>query len=241
MEYRFGTMHSTDMNMQRHRVGARGNVTCFPLPWEHLLEQFQDVDAKRTQVPRTGEELADLVRVLLKTSTSDDEETKALLRSCIHQARVRRAVVVKLILDAKARGHPAYKHVDEDTVKKRSLSLPEDDIPEKLFGCLLRSDNSIEKLKPQKAATPFEARVQPEAAFRDIRPHAVVQERSSADFSDLNEQHLSSLYHTASLLPAASSSKLHEPSQGDKDCKRDVVATWSPQDVAKWAHKQLSP
>ena len=80
--------------------------------------------AKRAQVPRTGEDLADLVRVLLKTSTSDSEGAKALLKSCIHQARVRRAVVVKFILDAKARCHPAYMHVDEDIVRKRSLSLP---------------------------------------------------------------------------------------------------------------------
>ena len=70
MEYRFGTMHNTEMNMQRHRVGARGNVTCFPLPWEQLLEQLQgqpqDVGEGGAQVPRTGVELADLVRILLK-------------------------------------------------------------------------------------------------------------------------------------------------------------------------------
>ena len=69
MEYRFGTMHNTEVNMHRHRVGARGNVTCFPLPWEQLLEQFQELGRSRAQVPRTGEELGDLVRILLKSSS----------------------------------------------------------------------------------------------------------------------------------------------------------------------------
>ena len=82
MEYRFGSMHSTDSNMQRHRVGARGNVTCFPLPWEQLLEQLQDIGERQSQVPHTGEELADLVRILLKSGGSDaDSDSKALLKN----------------------------------------------------------------------------------------------------------------------------------------------------------------
>ena len=138
-------------------------------------------------MPRTGEELGDLVRILLKSSASDTEDTKALLKSCIHQARVHREVVVKLIMDAMARGHPAYERVDEVNVRKRSLGLPEDGVPEQLLGAILASDESMDKLRPQKAATPVDARVAPDAAFRDARPHAVVQERTCADFADLNE------------------------------------------------------
>ena len=28
------------VHMPRHRIGARGNITCFPLPWEELSKRF---------------------------------------------------------------------------------------------------------------------------------------------------------------------------------------------------------
>ena len=60
--------------------------------------------------------------VLLKTS--DDEDPKSLAK-IVHQARVRRAVVVKLIEDANTRGHRAYSRVDIATaVSYTHLTLP---------------------------------------------------------------------------------------------------------------------
>ena len=51
--------------MNRHRMGARGNATSFPLPWQDLLRQLQDGE---TDLPHTGEALSSFVSVLLKTS-----------------------------------------------------------------------------------------------------------------------------------------------------------------------------
>ena len=256
LEYRFGSMHGTDVNMNRHRVGARGNVTCFPLPWEQLLEQFEDIAERRAQVPRTGDELADLVRVLLKTSAAEDGDHTSMLKSCIYAARVRRAVVVKLILDAKARGHPAYSAVDEREVHKRAAVLPVDAVPPQLFA-VLGNDGSIDKLRPQKAATPVEGRTTAQSAFNDIRPHAVLQERSGADVADINEQRLSSLRQTVSSiaensdnaepqsdmlqrlsdLQRAASSR---PMKNDGYDRLGNVAQWTASEVKDWAAAHLS-
>ena len=37
MEVKFGHMLDSQLHMQRHRVGARGNATTFLLPWEAIL------------------------------------------------------------------------------------------------------------------------------------------------------------------------------------------------------------
>ena len=198
LELKFGNMFNTEVHMQRHRVGARGNVTCVPLPWDHLVTELQALEREPPALPRTGAEVADLVQLLLKSSCAD---RIADLKHVIHQARVRRHVVVTLILDARARGHLAYKHLDEDAVKARAELLPVDDIPPELIKVLI-NDDSIDKLQPQKVATPVAGRVAETAAFKHVRPHAVVQERSCADRSDINEQHLSSMRHIGESLLA---------------------------------------
>ena len=102
-------MFNTNVHMQRHRVGARGIATIFPLPWEALLSELQKLDEESSRgeapdVPKVGGELLYIVHVLLKTSDGDDRETLARF---VHQARVRRRLVVQRILDAKAWGHRA--------------------------------------------------------------------------------------------------------------------------------------
>ena len=44
----------------------------------------------------------------------------------IHQANVRRAVVVRHITDIKNRGHRAYVNVDLCAMEKKAQQLPED-------------------------------------------------------------------------------------------------------------------
>ena len=105
LEVKYGNTYNTEVHMQRHRVGARGNVTCFPLPWESLLVHLQALGNQHNQtldmelptkpeLPRSGVEVADVVRVLLKSNASDKVQD---LKSIIHQARVRRKVVLSLI------------------------------------------------------------------------------------------------------------------------------------------------
>ena len=65
LEVKYGNMYNTEAHMNRHRVGARGNVTCFPLPWESLLEQLREVDKEMPSLPRSPEEIASIVRIIL--------------------------------------------------------------------------------------------------------------------------------------------------------------------------------
>ena len=81
-----------------HRMAARGNATSFPLPWQDLLKQLTEGATmeelgRSASLPRTGEELAHVVSILLKTSNAKDDADKHMPRF-IHQAMVRRSVVV---------------------------------------------------------------------------------------------------------------------------------------------------
>ena len=193
MEIKYGNMFNSDVHMQRHRVGARGNVTCFPLPWEELLVQLEGVGDEGPKLPRIGQELVDVVQILLKSSKSENID----LSHVIHQARIRRAVVVDLILSARERGHPAYKSLDKEQVEERAKGLPEDGVPEDLLR-ELSNDDSIDKLQPQKADTPVAGRVDVSRVSEVLlhaRPHAVVNERCGADCIDLNEQYISAMQH----------------------------------------------
>merc|ERR1712197_85386 len=87
--------YDRSVHMARHRMGSRGNVTSFPLPWEALLQTLRkgDDNSAPPELPWVGAELADKVSILLKTNDDNDPKAAAQL---IHQAHVRRRVVVLL-------------------------------------------------------------------------------------------------------------------------------------------------
>ena len=121
MEVKYGNMFDSILHMQRHRVGARGNATTFPLPWDSVLLELQRLDddaavqGAAPDVPRSGSDLAHVVQVLLKTN---DEDKRDNLKHFVHQARVRRARAVGCILAMKKLGHRAYMNVDEEQVRE---------------------------------------------------------------------------------------------------------------------------
>ena len=79
-------------HMARHRYGARGNVISFPLPMEALLQQLTEHAAcsgTDDSIPRTGKELSEIFRVILKTNKTGKPSDQEI-RTLIHQAKVRR-------------------------------------------------------------------------------------------------------------------------------------------------------
>ena len=87
-------------HMSRHRFGARGNALTFPLPWEEVLAALQEAcgEAAPDQegslaaapvLPRSGKQLAEVARVILKTN-KEGHTTEEEIKSLIHQANVRR-------------------------------------------------------------------------------------------------------------------------------------------------------
>ncbi len=53
-------------------MGARGNATSIPMPWQEILRMLQEVDQEvengvAPDLPHAGDTLVDWVQVLLKT------------------------------------------------------------------------------------------------------------------------------------------------------------------------------
>ena len=192
-----------DAFMPRQRLVARGNATTFPLPWEDMLSNLskatQSAQGGKLELPRVGEELLGVMNVIIKSGSAEEkvEETAKV----IHQARVRRAVVVQLILEAKSRGHPAYTNVDAAEVYQRALALPEDGVPEEIIH-LLPHDTDLDHLQRQKAATPVRTGLDPAEVQQDFaeacKPNAVVSERTTMGLGDINAQQVAGLHAVTS-------------------------------------------
>jgi hypothetical protein len=186
-------------------LAARGNVTSFPLPWQDLLTQLTGQEdendlASRPELPRLGGDLSNFVSVLLKTS--DGGDTTESLSRFVHQAIVRRSVVIELIEGAARRGHRAHRHVDLKKMRERAEQLPAHGVPPEIAK-LLPYDNDIDKLQVQKAATPVDPMASMESTARSLansKPNGVVLERSSYDDADINAQRIAALRHFSTKL-----------------------------------------
>ena len=174
-------------------MAARGNATSFPLPCHDLLQQLHkhDGDASaqhRVVLPRTGEDLANVVSVLLRTCDAKDSD-KDLAR-LVHQAIVRRDVVVHLILSMKKRGHRCYRNVSIEDVQSRAQALPENGVPPEIIK-LLRLGTLVDNIQIQKSATPVATPQNEEDAAANLavtRTDGLVLEKSSQDEIVVNAQ-----------------------------------------------------
>ena len=191
-----------DAWMNRQRMAMRGNATTFPLAWEDLLQQLQDLERdelpklKPVNLPHCGETLCEFVSVIVK---SGKDANTVDVKKIIHQARVRRAVVVALIEEAIKRGHPAFQRVNVEAMYSKANALPEDGIPEELVA-ILPYDDDLNRIMRQKAATPVRQEMGADELAREMKsmtkPNAVVGERTSNGMIDVNAQHVSSLQAT---------------------------------------------
>ena len=153
-KYRKENPFDQEVHMARHRMGARGNVTTFLLPWQDLLKKLEAATESVPDLPRTGDDLGDLVSVVLKTNEESSPDNMARF---VHQANVRRRVVIKLIHDAKARGQRGYRKLDMATVERKVERLPENGIPPEIVN-LLPHDKRLDNIMVQKAACPVSGR-----------------------------------------------------------------------------------
>jgi hypothetical protein len=142
--------------------------------------------------------------VLLKTS--NDEDTAEGLARFVHQALVRRDVVVELITEMKASGHPAYQHVDLEKMREKAIRTlsanPEGEVPPEVAK-VMPFDSHLDNIQVQKQATPVAARASLEEVarrFDEQKPNAVVLEKSSYDEADINAQRIAAVRHLATKL-----------------------------------------
>eukprot|EP00438_Fugacium_kawagutii_P033974 Skav228932 [mRNA] locus=scaffold2181:248822:258688:+ [translate_table: standard] len=187
-----------DAFMPRQRLVARGNATTFPLAWDTLLQSMREATLNaasgQLQLPKVGRELAEVVNVIIKAGQPTTGPTE--VAKLIHQARVRRAVVIRLIEDAKDREHPAYANLSMDKVVERAAELPEDGVPPDLIA-LLPHDDHLDNVQCQKAATPTRCMLSLDQAAVEFaymcKPNAVVNERTTNGCGDVNAQQVAML------------------------------------------------
>ena len=193
MEVKYGNMFDTTVHRQDMRVAARGNATSFLMPWQSILaelrrqEEKEEAGGTRIDLPVSGEELRSVVQVLLKCN---DSSKRKGLPQFIHQAHVRRDVVVRHIQDMKDRGHRAYVNVDmAKVVAKAKATLPQNGVPPEILR-ELPHDPHIAKLAVQKHATtvpePTSDLEKIKEQLRTSVPNAVTMEKSSMDSIDYN-------------------------------------------------------
>eukprot|EP00435_Cladocopium_sp_Y103_P052258 s774_g16.t1 len=181
-----------DAFMPRNRLVARGNATTFPLAWEELLQSMQEAAEQAHEgtlrLPKVGADLSAVMSVIIKAGGPNSNLADSA--SIIHQARVRRTIVLELLADAKAREHPAYIQVNMEDAVSRAHQLPEDGVPEELIA-LLPYDDDLDNVQRQKAATPV----------RNMLVPAEVQEEfahmTAAGQGDENAQHAAALHAIA--------------------------------------------
>ena len=132
MEGRFrreATVFDEKAHMARHRYGARGNVITFPLPVEDLLQKLitahvtEHAEEEEDQsVPRSGEQLADVFRVILKTN-KQGKTTEEEVKTLIHQATVRRQARKGLATEARNINKQTNKQTNQKWVLRLFFTL----------------------------------------------------------------------------------------------------------------------
>ena len=116
----------------------------WPMPLSDILQELKRLDEVGVDLPRSGEDIAQVVRILLKSAGP-------LPASLIVHATARRAVVVELIADAKRRGHPSYASLDMAEVRRRAAErVPVDGVLPELV-TELQHDDGLDKVLLQKA------------------------------------------------------------------------------------------
>ena len=203
-KYRQHRMFDQHAFMNEFRVAARGNATTFPLPWENLLDILEGTlnnDGPASLLPHIGKDLKNFVSVILKSN--DPIENPESLSKFIHQAVVRRHVVVDLILGALARGHRGYQHLNSESVKLRAQSLPVNGVPAEVVA-VMSNDEQLGHIKRSKAAAPV-AEEQPLADVLaeftcSMKPNAVVNEKSVTGHGDHEAMTKAALHHISEMV-----------------------------------------
>ena len=163
---------------QDYRTAARGNITMWPMPLTDVLEEMRRLDEVGVDLPRSGEDIAQVVRILLKSAGPSPA-------SLIVQATVRRAVVMELIEDGKRRGHPSYSHFDMSEVRRLAEErVPVDGVLPELV-TELEHDDGLDKVLLQKSSTPHAVPQNAGEVFDGMRPNAVLMEKSGKAEGDL--------------------------------------------------------
>ena len=182
----------------KHRIGVRGNIFSFPMPWTDIMNSLlQATESAEMIVPHPPEIVAHMVRLHLKTSSH--EITRHMKEVC-----VRTHVVLQLGYDLIDSGHSALvKRSNAGPVPRAEVARIKEayrrqveryypqsaDAAEAEFGvppaAILQVCQESQKAKQRnsplhnKNATPEAGVMDTSTVFDAVQPHLVVAERTS--------------------------------------------------------------
>jgi hypothetical protein len=209
------------VHMQKHRVGARGNMTAFQVPWENVFSEMEKIrTAANTQLPRTGTDLLQLVQVLLQKNGAELEQTD--VNQLLASATVKRDTVLKLIKAMHDAGHRDYASLDMNEIQKDLDAWQHVDgtVPKEVLVELSshkRNDEKIEEDAGGKPAVAPDSLVSNGAdPLKDRRVMSLACERSSRADLDDNTQFVGGMLETGKRLqPVAEESDEAAPDDDD--------------------------
>ena len=92
LEEDHGRLMKEEVHVARHRIGARGNIFSFLMPWKDIMDSLRRVEhTKELLVPHPPEVLAHVVRLHMKLGGHDAEVSKF-----VKEVKVRTQVMLKL-------------------------------------------------------------------------------------------------------------------------------------------------
>ena len=91
------------------------------------------------------------IRLLFLSRWETSKKEQPVPQKLVHQAVVRRHVVIGLIAAMVSRGHPAYKGVDMDAVTLRAEQLPEDGVPVEIVALFANDEHFGASATPESS------------------------------------------------------------------------------------------
>ena len=222
VECEHGHLMEEQLGKQDYKVGSRGNVFSFLMPWDDIMIELGDVssDEELGCLPHPPEVLQHLVRVVLRNGTHE-------MFKHLNKVRLRAHVVVQL-------GHLLIQRQHMDTIastagvllperiraaQKRYTAAVHRSYPPEQFGGngavppvlleTLRAAWKEKKIDTQgppfaslvqdKNATPAEGSKPLAQVWENCRPQCVVDERSSEGLADCNDRVIHALKQEKTL------------------------------------------
>ena len=132
VECEHGNLMNEEMGRQDYKVGARGNVFSFLMPWEDIIVELEGVvsDEELCSLPHPPEVLQHLVRVVLRNGTQE-------MLKHLTKVRLRAHVVVQL-------GHLLIQRQHMDTVATGASAL----LPERIRAAQERHTAAVHRCYP---------------------------------------------------------------------------------------------
>ena len=207
-----GHLMEEELHRAEFRIGIRGNISSFSIPWEEVYEKLQEIESTRggIQLPHSPEVLATMVRFTLKAHAHAD------VVEWVRGAKVRPWVVLKLLEHLIDIGHPMCASHDAERLRNAfaqrvaEMYGVAEAVPTVIVEAIRQEVGVAAEVPHAKHATPEAApvsNISGEAFTGELRPHTVTADHTSTQAGDAEVMEVTALsanlHHIAVTTGAA--------------------------------------